>query len=89
MCIVIIQVQELFILMKNLPLKKINCGFEFLKLYQVTGNELCITAVNVNMIRVEYFHQKTTPDVPVKLALRMSISIPGKVSLAPVSNPIP
>ena len=50
----------------------------YLQLYQATGNELCITAVNVNMIRVEYFHQKTTPDVPVKLALRMSISIPGK-----------
>ena len=26
----------------------------------------------------EYFHPKTTPDMPVKKAVRMSMSIPGK-----------
>ena len=49
------------------------------QLYDATGNELCITAVNVNMVDLEYFHPKTTPDVPINLALRMSVSIPGEV----------
>ena len=49
------------------------------QLYDATGNELCITAVNVNMVDLEYFHPKTTPDGPINLALRMSVSIPGEV----------
>ena len=40
--------------------------------------ELCITAVNVNMLSVEYFHPKTTPNMPVRLAVRMSMAIPGE-----------
>ena len=50
------------------------------QLYDATGNELCITAVNVNMLSLEYFHPKTTPDIPINQALRMSVSIPGKQS---------
>ena len=34
-------------------------------------------AVNVNMMRAEYFHVKTTPNVPIRVAVRMSMSIPG------------
>jgi len=58
----------------------------FKQLHQVTGNELCITAVNVNMSRVEYFHPKTKPDVPIKLALRMSMSIPGVFKAVKLTN---
>lgn len=41
------------------------------------GNELCVTAVNVNLMSVVYFHPKTTPSLPVRVAVRMSMSIPG------------
>jgi hypothetical protein len=31
------------------------------------------------MMNAEYFHPKTSPDVPVRVAVRMSMSIPGNV----------
>lgn len=34
---------------------------------------------NINMMSTEYFHPKTTPETPVRLAVRMSMGIPGKV----------
>ena len=49
-----------------------------LQLYDKTKTELCIMATNVNMMRPEYFHVKTTPNVSVKRAVRISMSIPGK-----------
>ena len=52
-----------------------------LQLYKKTGIELCVTAVNVNMLSVEYFHPKTTPNISVSLAVRMSLSIPGESEL--------
>ena len=33
---------------------------------------------NVNTMKAEYCHVKTTPNMPVRLAVRMSMSIPGK-----------
>ena len=42
------------------------------------GVELCIVAVNLSNRCEEYFHPKTTPDMPIKLATRMSSSLPGK-----------
>jgi len=68
--------------------RKLNMGpdITFKQLHQVTGNELCITAVNVNRSRVEYFHPKTKPDVPIKLALRMSMSIPGVFKAVKLTN---
>jgi len=32
----------------------------------------------MNTGKEEYFHPKTTPDIPVRVAVRMSISVPGK-----------
>lgn len=49
------------------------------KLYKKTGNELCIVVTNVNHMVEEYCHVKTTPDMPIRLAVRMSMSIPGDV----------
>lgn len=34
---------------------------------------------NLNMMNAEYFHPKTTPDVPIRQAVRMSMAIPGKL----------
>ncbi len=34
---------------------------------------------NLTKMRSEYFHPKTTPDVPIRLAVRMSMSFPGTV----------
>ena len=33
-------------------------------------------------MNAEYFHLKTTPDMPVRAALRMSMGIPGKSDLS-------
>ena len=29
------------------------------------------------MMNTDYFHPKTTPDLPVRIAVRMSLAIPG------------
>ncbi|XP_069121516.1 uncharacterized protein YqhO-like [Argopecten irradians] len=49
----------------------------FDQLYKISGKELCIVVTNVNNMVEEYCHPKTTPDMPVRLAVRMSMSIPG------------
>ncbi|XP_077979053.1 uncharacterized protein LOC144434474 [Glandiceps talaboti] len=50
----------------------------FKQLYEMTGGkELCITTTNVNNMHTVYCHVKTTPDMPIALAVRMSISFPG------------
>ncbi|CAC5393490.1 unnamed protein product [Mytilus coruscus] len=49
----------------------------FAEVYRIFGNELCIIIANVNTMSEEYCHVKTTPDMPVRLAVRMSMSIPG------------
>ena len=41
------------------------------------GHELCVVITNLNTTTEEYFHPKTTPDVPIRLAVRMSMSVPG------------
>ncbi|XP_067648947.1 uncharacterized protein [Haliotis asinina] len=41
------------------------------------GRELCVVVTNLNLMTAEYCHPKTTPDMPVRVALRMSVAIPG------------
>lgn len=53
------------------------CRYACFQLYQRTGKELCITGVNVNMLRVDYFHPKTTPDFQIKKAVKLTVAIPG------------
>lgn len=48
-----------------------------------------MTAVNVNMLAVEYFHPKTTPNMSVRLAVRMSLSIPGKTTQTIIRSVVP
>ncbi|XP_031568243.1 uncharacterized protein LOC116302953 [Actinia tenebrosa] len=41
------------------------------------GKELCIVVTNLNQMSVEYFHPKTTPNTPIRKAIRMSVALPG------------
>ncbi|XP_071136382.1 uncharacterized protein [Mytilus edulis] len=54
-----------------------NPDITFLELYEKTGRELCIVVTNLNHMIEEYCHVKTTPNMPIRLAVRMSMSIPG------------
>ncbi|XP_033741846.1 uncharacterized protein YqhO-like [Pecten maximus] len=54
-----------------------NADITFEQLYDFGGKELCIVVTNINNMAEEYCHPKTTPDMPVRLAVRMSMSIPG------------
>jgi len=40
------------------------------------GRELCIPITNITRMVTEYCHPKTTPDMPVRLAVGMSMSLP-------------
>ncbi|XP_070566611.1 uncharacterized protein [Ptychodera flava] len=53
-----------------------NADITFKQLYDKYDKELCITAVNVNHYNCEYCHVKTTPNMPIRIAVRMSMSIP-------------
>nr|XP_022321595.1 uncharacterized protein LOC111123501 isoform X3 [Crassostrea virginica] len=58
--------------------KKLGCkDATFLDLYKRTGKELCVVVTNLTNMEEEYFHPKTTPDIALRLAIRISISIPG------------
>ncbi|XP_062581888.1 uncharacterized protein LOC134243664, partial [Saccostrea cucullata] len=63
---------------KMLPLKMsvLNILMKSPDLYTKTGKELCIVVMNVNNMEEEYFHLKTTPNVPLRMAMRMSASLP-------------
>lgn len=54
-----------------------NADITFSEVYDKYGRELCVVVTNLNMMNAEYFHPKTSPDVPVRVAVRMSMSIPG------------
>ncbi|KAL3832371.1 hypothetical protein ACJMK2_024021 [Sinanodonta woodiana] len=62
---------------ENLAKKTGNPDITFYELYRDTGKELCIVVTNLNMMDAEYCHPKTSPDLPIRTAVRMSMSIPG------------
>eukprot|EP00057_Strongylocentrotus_purpuratus_P005163 XP_003730347.1 PREDICTED: uncharacterized protein LOC100890697 [Strongylocentrotus purpuratus] len=49
----------------------------FKQLYDQTGKELCIVVTNLNHMDAEYCHVKTSPNLPIRTAVRMSLAIPG------------
>ncbi|XP_041472796.1 uncharacterized protein LOC121422059 [Lytechinus variegatus] len=49
----------------------------FKDLYDKTGRELCVVVTNLSTMMEEYCHVKTTPNMPLRAAIRMSTSIPG------------
>jgi arachidonate 5-lipoxygenase len=60
-----------------------NPDLTFQQLHTKFGRELCIPITNVTRMMTEYCHLKTTPNMPVRLAARMSMSLP--VLLEPVT----
>ncbi|XP_062574554.1 uncharacterized protein LOC134236402 [Saccostrea cucullata] len=48
----------------------------FKELYEKNCNELCIVVTNISTHIDEYCHVKTTPDMEIRQAVRISISIP-------------
>lgn len=58
----------------NIKVKNENITFK--ELYELTKKKLIITATCVNSMDIEYFDYETTPDIPIKKVLLMSISIP-------------
>ncbi|CAI9728168.1 XP_036362369.1uncharacterized protein LOC115216174 [Octopus vulgaris] len=61
---------------KVLEKKTGNADVTFWEIYKHHKRELCVVVTNVNHMAVEYCHPKTTPNMPVCLAVRMSMSIP-------------
>ena len=53
-----------------------NENITFKELYELNHKKLIITATCVNSMDIEYFDYETTPDIPIKKVLLMSISIP-------------
>jgi arachidonate 5-lipoxygenase len=55
----------------------INNNYLSFKVYDQFNKELCLIVVNVDTSEEMYCHVKTTPEMPVRLAVRMSMSFPG------------
>merc|ERR1719239_170354 len=53
-----------------------NPQMAFNDLYRQRGVELCIVAANLNQMKQQLCHPKPTPDMPIRDAVRMSMSIP-------------
>jgi predicted acylesterase/phospholipase RssA len=67
----------LMIYIQNIILKKIdNINITFLELYNLTKKEIYIATTNFSKNQEKIFNYKDTPNVPIILAIRMSISIP-------------
>lgn len=60
-----------------------NADISFQQLHSKFDRELCIPITNVTRMMTEYCHIKTTPNMPVRLAARVSMSLP--VLLEPVT----
>lgn len=63
-----------------------NPDITFFQLHKQFRRELCIPITNVTRMMTEYCHVKTSPDMPVRLAARISMSLP--VLLEPVTMAI-
>ncbi|XP_038044381.1 uncharacterized protein LOC119719130 [Patiria miniata] len=49
----------------------------FQQIYDKFNTEVCVVVTNVNVMDAEYCHVKTTPNMSVRTAMRMSMAIPG------------
>ncbi|XP_078574222.1 uncharacterized protein LOC144860736 isoform X1 [Branchiostoma floridae x Branchiostoma japonicum] len=54
-----------------------NADITFLELYETFHTELAIVVFNLNYMTEMYCHVKTTPDMSIRKAVRMSMAIPG------------
>ncbi|XP_064634174.1 uncharacterized protein LOC135492023 [Lineus longissimus] len=53
-----------------------NPNITFEELYKLRGVELCVVVSNLSISSIEYCHMKTTPDLPIALAVKISMSLP-------------
>ena len=53
-----------------------NADITFKEVYERYGKELVVTGTNVNRYMTRYFHHRKDPNMPVRLAVRISMSIP-------------
>lgn len=53
-----------------------NKDITFQDIYDLYGNTLVVTGTNVNRHQTVYFYKSTFPDMPVRIAVRISMSIP-------------
>lgn len=60
----------------------------FMDLYKQNGIELVVTGTSLNRNKTIYFSYKTYPDMPLWLAVRISISIPGYFEVVKYDNDI-
>lgn len=65
-----------YIVTKILEFKQFNPNITFKELYEQTKKMLIIPAVSIYDVEPHYFSYKTTPDLGVLQAVRMSVSIP-------------
>ena len=49
-----------------------------MQLYRTKGKELAITATDITRKDATIYHVKTFPHMPIRKAIRMSVSIPGE-----------
>lgn len=52
----------------------------FLEHYEATGNTLTVNATHLNNNKTVYFNHMNSPDMPIHVALRMTISLPAIIS---------
>ncbi|XP_050389665.2 uncharacterized protein LOC126808761 [Patella vulgata] len=64
----------------KMRLKTGNPDVTFQEVYQQFGIELCVVVTNLSLMTTEYCHPKTTPNMAVRFAVRMSMAIPGMFS---------
>ena len=60
----------------------------FLELYEKTNIELVITGTNLNEMKTEYFSHKLSPTMELRLAMRISTSIPLYFKSIQLSNTV-
>ncbi|XP_064634173.1 uncharacterized protein LOC135492022 isoform X2 [Lineus longissimus] len=53
-----------------------NPNLTFKQLYDKRGVELCVIVTNISTCNIEYCHLKTTPDLPIVIAVKMSMTLP-------------
>jgi len=54
-----------------------NPDITFREVLEKYGRELCLVVTNLSQMSTEYFHPKTTPNTPIRTAVRMSMALPG------------
>jgi len=75
--------QKLFDFLGEILLERTgSADITFAQVLERYGREVCITVTNVTRMMTEYCHPKTTPDMPIRVAARISMSLP--VLLQPV-----